>query len=49
MVCVGNVGDEGLAFVSSCSGGNDGVVDGTIRAVGGDEDRNPGASLPSKL
>ena len=48
MVCVGNVGDEGLAFVSSCIKGNDDVVGGTIRAVG-DEDRIPGASLLSKL
>ena len=40
MVWVGNVGDEGLAFVSSCSGGNDDVVGGTIRAVG-EGDRIP--------
>lgn len=45
VVCVGNVGGEGLAFVSSCSGGND---CGMIRAAGG-EDRILGASLPSKL
>lgn len=48
MVCVGNVGDEGLAFVSSCSGGDDDVGE-TIRGVGGDDDRIPGASLLSKL
>jgi hypothetical protein len=48
VVCVGNVGGEGLASVSSCSGGNDDVVGGTIRAIG-DEDRFPGASLLSKL
>ena len=46
MVCVGNVGGEGIVFVSSCSGGDD--VGGTIRVVG-DEDRNPEASLLSKL
>ena len=49
MVWVGNVGDEGLEFVSCCSGGNDDVVGGAIRAVGSDEGRIPGVSLPSKL
>jgi hypothetical protein len=49
VVWLGNVGDEGSASVSSRSGGNDDVVGGTTRAVGGDEDRIPGASLLSKL
>ena len=40
MVCVDNVGS---AFVSSCSRGNDDVVGGAIRAVGG-EDCISGAS-----
>ena len=48
MACIGNVGGDGLSFVSSCSGGNDDVVGRTIRAVGG-EDRIPGASILSKL